>query len=89
MPLLFMEYGQDVIQIMLNGFTPKLIANESFVLFSETALKFFLNLFRSYQYDAIGNFISTNYEIEERNSSFTFIHQLSLHDHIYEKIVLP
>ena len=63
------------------GFLPQgFLANESFVLFSETALKFFLNLFRSYQYDAIGNFISTNYEIEERSSSFTFIHQLSPHD---------
>ena len=63
------------------GFLPEgLLKNESFILFSETALKFLFNFFRNYQYDAIGNFITENYEIEEKNSSFTFIHQLSPHD---------
>ena len=63
------------------GFLPEgLISNESFVLFRKTALQYFFETFRNYQYDAISNFINSNDEIIEKNSNFSFIHQLSPHD---------
>ena len=65
--------------IICGGYKEEFLTHETWVMFSNTALKKVLHRFRSYQYDAISDFLNENKnKIIEKNSKFYFIHDISL-----------